>query len=161
MDLTQLAPATVPGWRRSVLFLVWLKDRKIFGLCFLCLSCDAHKSGGILGSWKRENLESSQDWGACSCKIMVFPRCLIKEAKYGGNLPRIKLEKGIPSEINLTQFPREPSTVESAPLHKGALECAPRIPKRYASSPKSLNDSASYTETPGTCLGQMKRPWRS
>ena len=50
MDLTQLAPATVPGRRRRVLFLARLKDRKIFGLYFLCLSCDAHKLGGILSS---------------------------------------------------------------------------------------------------------------
>ena len=50
MDLMQLAPATIPGRRRRVLFFARLKDMKIFGLCFLCLSCDAHKSGGILGS---------------------------------------------------------------------------------------------------------------
>ena len=50
MDLMQMAPVTIPGRRRRVLFLARLKDMKIFGLCFLCLSCDAHKSGGILGS---------------------------------------------------------------------------------------------------------------
>ena len=49
-DLARLALATVLGRRRIVLFLVWLKDRRIFGLCSLCLSCDAHNSGGIFGS---------------------------------------------------------------------------------------------------------------
>ena len=77
MDLAQLAPATVPGRRRRVLFLARLKDRKIFGLCFLCLNCDAHKSSGILGSWKWENLESPQDSGVCRRKRMIFPGRLI------------------------------------------------------------------------------------
>ena len=49
-DLTQSAPPTIPGRSRRVLFLAQLKDRKIFGLCFLCLNCDAHNSGGIFGS---------------------------------------------------------------------------------------------------------------
>ena len=62
-----------------------------------------------------------------------------------GNLPHTKLKEGIPGEINLAQFPREPSTAESVPLHKGAIECAPRIPKRSTSSPKSINDSAPRT----------------
>ena len=50
MDLTQFTPATIPSRRRRVLFLARLKDRKIFGLYFFCLSYDAHKSGSILGS---------------------------------------------------------------------------------------------------------------
>ena len=49
--------------------------------------------------------------------------------------------KGIPSEINPAQFPREASTAESAPPHKGAIECAPCIPKRSASSHKNINDA--------------------
>ena len=77
MDLAQLAPATVLGRKRRVLFLAWLKDRKIFGLCFLCLSCDAYKSSGILGSWKWENLESPQDSGVCRRKRMILPGRLI------------------------------------------------------------------------------------
>ena len=65
--------------------------------------------------------------------------------KSGGNLPCTKLKEGIPGEINLAQFPREPSMAESVPLHKGAIECVPCIPKRSASSPKSINDSAPCT----------------
>ena len=49
--------------------------------------------------------------------------------------------RGIPSEINPAQFPREASTAESAPPHKGAIECAPCIPKRSASSHKNINDA--------------------
>ena len=67
------------------------------------------------------------------------------EAKSGGNLPGTKLKEGIPGEINLAQFPREPSIAESTPLHKGAIECAPHIPKRSASSPESINGSAPRT----------------
>ena len=77
-DLTQSAPATVPDRSRRVLFLARLKDRKIFGLCFLCLSCDAHNLSGIFGSWReRRNLEFLHDSGAWRCKVMVLPRHLI------------------------------------------------------------------------------------
>ena len=76
-DLTQFVLATIPSRRRRVLFLAQLKDRKIFGLYFLCLSCDAHNSGGILGLWKWENLEFLQDSGARRCRRMVLPGCII------------------------------------------------------------------------------------
>ena len=55
-DLARPTLATVPGRRRRVFFLVQLKDRRIFGLCFLCLSYDAHNLGSIFGSWKWEKL---------------------------------------------------------------------------------------------------------
>ena len=72
-DLTQSAPATVPGQSRRVLFLARLKDRKIFGLCFLCLNCDTHNSSSIFGSWReRRNLGFLQDSEACRCKGMVL-----------------------------------------------------------------------------------------
>ena len=71
-DLTQFAPAMVPGQRRRVLFIIRLKNRKIFGLCFLCLSCDAHNSSGILGSWKWKNLEHLQDSEARRCRRTVL-----------------------------------------------------------------------------------------
>ena len=48
---------------------------------------------------------------------------------------------GIPSKINLAQFPREPSAAEFALPHKGATECAPCIPKQSASSHKSISDA--------------------
>ena len=66
-DLARSALATVPGRRRRVLFLVWLKNRRIFSLRFLCFSCNAHDSGGIfcLRNWK--NLELLQDFKASRC----------------------------------------------------------------------------------------------
>ena len=74
----QSAPITIPGRSKRVLFLARLKGRKIFGLYFLCLSCDAHNLGGIFGSWKeRGNLGFLQDSGACRCKGMVLPGRLI------------------------------------------------------------------------------------
>ena len=74
--LLQSMPATVPGWRRSVFFLAWLKGRKIFGLCFLCLSYDVQDLGGILGSWRVENLEFLQNSGVCRCERTILPGCL-------------------------------------------------------------------------------------
>ena len=53
-SLTQSTPATVPGQRMRVFFLTRLKGRKIFGLCFLCLSCDIQDLDGILG-WRLED----------------------------------------------------------------------------------------------------------
>ena len=55
-DLARFALATVPGRRRRILFLVRLKNRRIFNLRFLCLSCNAHDLGGIFfcsRKWKK------------------------------------------------------------------------------------------------------------
>ena len=76
-SLTQSTPATVPGWRRKVFFLARLKGRKIFGLCFLCLNYDVQDLGGILGSWRVENLEFLQNSGVCRCERTILPGCLI------------------------------------------------------------------------------------
>ena len=54
--LTQSALATVPGRRKRVLFLVRLKNRKIFCLRFLCLGYNAHNLGDIFSSWKWKKL---------------------------------------------------------------------------------------------------------
>ena len=76
-SLMQSTPATVPGWRMGVFFLAQLKGRKIFGLCFLCLSYDVQDLGGILGSWRVENLEFLQNLGVCRCERTILPGCLI------------------------------------------------------------------------------------
>ena len=65
--------------------------------------------------------------------------------KSRGNLFCTKLKERITSEISPAQFPREPSTVRSASLHKGTNECAPCIPKQFASFYKSINNSAPRT----------------
>ena len=65
--------------------------------------------------------------------------------KSRGNLFCTKLKERITSEISPAQFPREPSTVRSASLHKGTNECAPCIPKQFASFYKSINTSAPRT----------------
>ena len=59
------------------------------------------------------------------------PRAPYIEGKIYGNSPHTKLKKGMSSEINFAQFPREPSTAKSVSLHKGAIEytlCDPRHP---------------------------------
>ena len=76
-SLMQSTLATIPGWRRRVFFLARLKGRKIFGLYFLCLSCDVQDLGGILGSWRVENLEFLQNSRVCRCERTILPRCLI------------------------------------------------------------------------------------
>ena len=58
------------------------------------------------------------------------------EGEIWGNLLRTKLKEGMLSKINFAQFPKEPSTSKSAPLHKGAIEYTSRIPKQSALSPK-------------------------
>ena len=64
------------------------------------------------------------------------------EDEIWGSSPRTKLKEGMSSEINFAQFPREPSTAKSAPLHKGAIEYTFCIPKRSASSHRSTNNDA-------------------
>ena len=76
-SLTQSTPATVPGWRRRVFFLARLKGGKIFGLCFICLSCDVQDLGGILSSWRVENLEFLQNLGVRRCERTILQGCLI------------------------------------------------------------------------------------
>ena len=76
-SLMQSTPATVPGRRRRVFFLAQLEGRKIFDPCFLCLSCNVQDLGGILGSWRFENLEFLQNSEVCRCERMILPGCLI------------------------------------------------------------------------------------
>ena len=72
---------------------------------------------------------------------------------------RTKLKEGISSEINFTQFPREPSIAKSALLHKGAIEYTFCIPKRSASSHKSINDGAPHTpKRQERALGRQRGP---
>ena len=67
-NLARSALATIPGWRRRVLFLIWLENRRNLSLRSLCLSYNAHDSGGIFfvqGKWK--NLELLQGSKASGC----------------------------------------------------------------------------------------------
>ena len=58
------------------------------------------------------------------------------EDEIWGSSPHTQFKEGIASKITLAQFPGEPSTSKSVPLHKGAIEYTFRIPKRSALSPK-------------------------
>ena len=73
------------------------------------------------------------------------PRAPYIEDEIWGSSPHTKLKKGMSSEINFAQFPREPSTAKSAPLYKGAIEYTFRIPKRSASPHRSTNHDAPRT----------------
>ena len=66
-NLVQFALAIVLGRRRRVLFLVRLKNRRDFSPNSLCLSYNAHGSGGILLSKKRGNLELPKSSKANGC----------------------------------------------------------------------------------------------
>ena len=57
------------------------------------------------------------------------PKAPYIEDEIWGSSLLTKLKAGMSSEINFAQFPREPSTAKSAPLHKGAIEYTFHIPK--------------------------------
>ena len=155
-NLAQSALATVPGWRRRVLFLVQLKNRRIFSLCSVCLRCNAYESDGIFfvqGEWR--NLELSQSSKASGCGRWSSQGALYR----GRNLRELstytQFKEGMSSKITLAQFPREPSTSKSVPLHKGAIEYTFYIPKRSALSLKRKHwwRCTSYAETSKACYG--------
>ena len=157
-DLTRSALATVPGRRRRVLFLVWLKNRRIFGLRFLCLNCNAHDSGRIFCSRKWKTWNSGRIPRLIDVENSL-PKVPYIEDEIWGSSPRTKLKEGMSSEINFSQFLREPSTAKSAPLHKSAIEYTFRIPKRFASSHKSINDNAPCTpKRQERALGRQRGP---
>ena len=58
------------------------------------------------------------------------------EGEIWGSSPHTKLKERMSSKINFVQFPREPSTSKSAPLHKGAIEYTFCILKQSVLSPK-------------------------
>ena len=84
MNLAWSVLATVLGRRRRVLFLVRLKNRRIFSLCSLCLSCNAYDSGGIFfvqEKWK--NLELLQSSKASGCGRWTSQGALYKRRNLG------------------------------------------------------------------------------
>ena len=61
-NLVRFALATVLGRRRRVLFLVRLKNRRVFSPNSLCLSCNAHGSSGILFVQGEKKLGTSTEF---------------------------------------------------------------------------------------------------
>ena len=111
----------VLGRRRRVLFLVRLKNRRVFSPSSLCLSCNAHGSGGILfvqGEKRVPRLMSVEDGP------LMVPYI---EGKIWGSLLPTKFKERMSSKMNSTRFPREPSVSKSVPLHKSTIEYASRI----------------------------------
>ena len=108
--------------------------------------------------------ESEKTWNSCRIPRIVDvedspPRAPYIEDKIWGSLSRTKLKEGMSSEINFAQFPREPSTAKSIPLHKAAIEYMFRIPKRSASSYRSTNDDAPRTsKRKERALGRRRDP---
>ena len=83
-NLAWFALATVPGRRRRVLFLVRLKNRRIFSLYSLYLSCNDYDSGGIFfvqGEWR--NLELPQSSKASGCGRWFFQGALNRGRNLG------------------------------------------------------------------------------
>ena len=108
--------------------------------------------------------ESEKTWNSCRIPRLVDvenspPRAPYIEDEIWGSSPRTKLKEGMSSEINFAQFPREPSTAKSTPLHKGAIEYTFHIPKRSASSYKSINDKTHRTpKRQERVLGRRRGP---
>ena len=61
-NLVRFVLATVLGRRGRVLFLVRLKNRRDFSPNSLCLSCNAHGSGGILFIQEERKLGTSEEF---------------------------------------------------------------------------------------------------
>ena len=121
-NLARSALATVPGQGRRVLFLVQLKNMRIFSLCSVCLRCNAHESGGIFfvqGEWR--NLELPQSSKASECGRWSFQGVLYRGRNLGELTTHTQFQEGMSSKIILAQFPRETSAPKSVPLHKGAI----------------------------------------
>ena len=136
-NLARSALATVPRWRRRVFFLVRLKNRRIFSLCSLCLSYNAHDLGGIFfvqGEWR--NLELLQSSKACGFGRWSSQGALYRGWNLGELTTHTKFKEGMSSKITLAQFPREPPSSKSVPLHKGVIEYTFHILKQSALSPK-------------------------
>ena len=86
--------------------------------------------------------ESEETWNFCGVPRIVDVedsplRVPYIEDEIWGSSPHIKFKEGMLSKITLAQFPREPPTSKSLPLHKGAIEYTFRILKRSALSLKS------------------------
>ena len=78
--------------------------------------------------------ESEKTWNSCRIPRIVGvkdspPKAPYIEDEIWESSLRTKLQKGMSSEINFAQFPREPLTAKSALLHKGAIEYTFRVPK--------------------------------
>ena len=85
--------------------------------------------------------ESEETWNFCRVPRLVDVedgplRVPYIEDEIWGSLPYTQFKEGMSSKITLAQFPREPSTSKSVPLHKGAIEYTFRILKRSTLSPK-------------------------
>ena len=84
MNLAWFALATVLGQRRRVLFLVRLKNRRIFSLYSLCLSCNAYDSSDIfLFKENEKNLELLQSSKASGCGRWTSQSALYKRRNLG------------------------------------------------------------------------------
>ena len=85
--------------------------------------------------------ESEETWNFCGVPRLKdvedgpFKVPYIEDEIWGSS-PHTKFKEGMSSKITLAQFPKEPSTSKSVPLHKGAIEYTFRISKRSALSPK-------------------------
>ena len=121
-NLARFALATVSGRRKRVLFLVQLKNMRIFSLCSVCLKCNAHDLGDIFFvQGERRNLELLQSSKASGCGRWSSQGALYKGRNLGELTTHTQFQEGMSSKIILTQFPREPSASKSVPLHKGAI----------------------------------------
>ena len=129
-NLVQFVLATILGRRRRVLFLVRLKNKRVFSPSSLCLRCNAHGSGGIL--FVQGEKRVPRPMGVKDGPLRVP---YIEGEIWGSSLPT-EFKEGMSSKMNFTRFPREPSVSKSASLHKSTIEYASRISKQSALSPK-------------------------
>ena len=148
-NLARSALATVSGQRRRILFLVQLKNRKILASIFFASAATPMIQAAFIVQESKKK-KKKKNWNSCRIPGLVdvensHPRTPYIEDEIWESSPHTKLKEGMSSKINFAQFPKEPSTAKSVPLHIGAIEYTFRIPKRSASSHKSINESAPRT----------------
>ena len=96
-NLARSALATVPSRRKRVLFLVQSKNRRIFSLRSLCLSCNTHDSGGILFCFLFKENEKTWNFYRVSRLVGVEDgplRVPYIGGEIWGNSPHTKLKEG-------------------------------------------------------------------
>ena len=100
-DLTRSALATIPGRRRRALFLVWLKNRRIFSLCFLCLSYNAMIQAAFFFLFKKvKKFGTPADFPRIVGVEDSPPKVPYIEGEIWKSSLRTKLQEGMSSEIN-------------------------------------------------------------
>ena len=105
-SLARFALAVVLGRRRKVLFLVRLKNRRVFSPNSLCLSCNAHDSAASFLFKERRNLELPQSSKANGCERWSSQGALYRRRNLG-KLTTHRVQRKNVKQIEFHPVPKE------------------------------------------------------